>query len=803
MGGDKTAAVRELEEIVGKKNVIISKTNLMTYNYAAIGSGVSPAIVIFPESTEEVSKVLKVLYKYKIPVIPRGAGTNLNGGTVPLDDVAILELAKMNKVIEVDLSNRFVAVEAGVTNLEVQKALEPHGYFYAPDPASQSVSSIAGNIAENAGGPRCVKYGVTANNVIGLEVVLSDGTVFVSNGPLSEEPGYNLTGIMHASEGMFGVITKAWLRILKKPEAVKTMLAIFNELEDAAKTVSQIIARGIIPTTLELIDNPVLRAVEESEKIGYPLDAAAVLLIEIDGYEDSMDVQVEKIVQVCRDNNVRETRVAKTEKEREMLWWGRRSAGSCMGRLKPAYAEEDVTIPRTKLPEMLKTIGNIAKKYDLIIGNVFHAGDGNFHPEIVYDDRDRDESERVILANAEIMKEAAKLGGTITGEHGVGIEKLKGMPLIFSNDDMEFMWKLKLALDSEKQFNPGKVIPDNISQREATEKLNTREKATQKEEFIQAIKSNGKEIERCFDDKILNEYIINGHIPWCVIWPENAEQTAEVVRLARQFHIKLVPWGRGSKKHALSKVKHVDVIIDLSKINQIIEIDKDNFTAIVAAGANLTVLQEQLHKKGLMLPVDPFEGEPTIGGIVAANSTGSLRLQYKTLKDLVLGVEFVSSEGKIIHYGGKILKNVAGFDLNKLMVGSWGTLGILTKITLKLYPLPEEAVYRCYATGNYSNFKELFIAIQNANLDPVSLDVIVCKGKFYIYICIGGPKEAVIRQMKELDKIVCAGIEIIQEVKDRTLQFGQVLVNKFLRPGGLYTSNRMVMKSSVLIADIP
>jgi glycolate oxidase subunit GlcD len=800
MSYEKNIVIKELEKIVGKKNLISDEKSLMPYRYAAIASGISPRMVIFPENTEQVSGVMKILHKYKIPVIPRGAGTNLNGGTVPLEDAAVLEMAKMNKVIEVDIDNNYILVEAGATNLEVQEELEPYGYFYAPDPASQSVSSIAGNIAENAGGPRCVKYGVTANNVIGMEVVLSDGKVYVLNGPLQQEQGYNLTGIMHASEGAFGIITKAWLKIMKKPEAVKTLLAIFNTLEDAAKTVSQIIAKGIIPTTLELIDNPVLRAVEESEKIGYSLDAAAVLLIEIDGYEASMDSQAQKIIQVCQENNVRETKIAQTEREREKLWWGRRTAGSCLGRLKPAYAEEDVTIPRTKLPEMLKTIENIAKKYDLIIGNVFHAGDGNFHPEIVYDDRDEEETKRVEIANEEIMQEAAKLGGTITGEHGVGIEKLKGMPLIFSNDDMSFMWKLKQAFDPVELLNIGKVIPENIIKETVKEKERIN-KTKDKEKFIKTLK-NKKNFEVSFDEKTINKYVLNDKKPWCIVKPKNENEVAEIVKLARDCNVKIFPWGQGTKRHSIKSICELDVIINLSNLNQILEVDTGNFTVTVEAGVKLEVLQSCLNEKNMLIPLDPLEsGCPTLGGIVASNSTGSLRQNYGNIKDLILEVEFISSEGKIIHYGGKTLKNVAGFDLNKLMVNSWGTLGILTKVTFKLYPLPESLFYRTYFSTNFDIFKNFFKKLQQSDIEPISLDVTVSRSNYYINVCIGGPKESVQKQLKELDEIKGIGIKLLKEIEDRKIYYGKSFTQQKISKG-IYAPDQLVIKSSILPADV-
>lgn len=804
---DKLAMVlKELQAVVGPKDVISNKKDLLTYRYAATTSGPAPLAVIFPESTEEVSRVLRILHNYKVPVIARGAGTNLNGGTVLSQEAVILELAKMNKILGVDLLNRYMAVEPGVTNLEVQKALEPYGFFFAPDPASQQVSTMGGNIAENAGGPRCIKYGVTANHVLGLEVVLSDGQVFVANGPLEGTPGFDLTGIMHATEGTFGIVTKAWLRIMKKPEAIKTLMAVFDTLEDAAKTVSQIIAQGIIPTTLELIDRPVLKAVEETVKIGYPLDAEAVLLIEVDGYADSLDSQAEKIISICRENRVRETKVAKTEKERELLWSGRRGAVGSIARLRPSYAEEDITIPRTQLPQMLKTIAQIAGRHSLIIGNVFHAGDGNFHPVVLYDARDPEETQRVILANFEIMQEAAKIGGTVSGEHGIGLEKLKGMPLIFSVDDMAFMRRLKLAFDPGDLLNPGKVIPADICELVSTTVGKPNDdggRGGEKEQFLRALTGKVQASGIYLDEQQVAHYALDRGKPWCVVKPENPAEVASVLQLANQFNVKVSPLGKGTKKAVGLNLGPHDVVVDLGNLNQVLEIDVGNLTATVEAGLELEVLQAALNEKGLMLPVDPLEvGSPTVGGIVAANSTGSLRLQYKTLKDLVLGFEIVTPEGKLVRYGGKNLKNVAGYDLCKLLVGSWGTVGILTKLTLKLYPLPEKAVYRTYVTEDNRVFTDFLLAIQNADLEPTSFDVLVSQRKYHVNLCMSGPKESVARQLKALDQLVKPGLEKLKEIEDRNLSFGRAFVFEKL-PQGLYDPAGLVLKSSLLFADIP
>jgi len=331
---------------------------------------------------------------------------------------------------------------------------------YQPDPASQKVSTLGGNVGENSGGPHCLKYGVTSNHILGLEVVLNDGTVITTGGKSRDNPGYDLVGLFVGSEGTLCLFTKMILKLEPAPESVKTMLAIYETLEDGANTVSAIIAEGIIPATLEMMDNTVMRAVEETIKVGYPLDAAAVLIIELDGMPEGMDERAARIVEICKRNKVREVKLAKNEAERAILWAGRKGAFGAVGQVRPSYLCCDGTVPRTKLPEVLSRVIEIGKKYDLPIGNVFHAGDGNLHPLIMFDERDKDELQRVQQASTEILKLCADAGGTISGEHGVGLEKLRETCFIFNESDLDLERSIRHAFDPNEILNPGKMIPD-------------------------------------------------------------------------------------------------------------------------------------------------------------------------------------------------------------------------------------------------------------------------------------------------------------------------------------------------------
>jgi len=456
---EKQTLIERLKEIVGPEYVLHSEMDLTLYGYDASLIKGKPDVVVIPNSTEEVSRVVGLAYQEKIPVIGRGSGTNLSGGTIAVKGGIVIHFSRMKRILEIDLPNRTVTLEPGVITLDLQNLLLKQGFLYAPDPASQKVSTLGGNFGENSGGPHCLKYGVTTNHVLGAELVLYDGSVVWTGGKSQDTPGYDLTGLLVGSEGTLGIATKIMLKLIPAPEAVKTMLAIYDSIQDASNTVSAVIAEGIVPATLEMMDNLVLKAVEESVHAGYPTDAAAVLIIELDGMVDGMERQAEKIMEICRRHNVREIRLAKSDAERADLWAGRKGAFGAVSRLRPSYLVCDGTVPRTKLPEVLSKVLEVGKKYNLPIGNVFHAGDGNLHPLILFDERDQGDLERVHKVAAEILKICVDAGGTISGEHGIGTEKLKEMSLIFTDSDIDFMRQIKKAFDPYDLWNPGKLIP--------------------------------------------------------------------------------------------------------------------------------------------------------------------------------------------------------------------------------------------------------------------------------------------------------------------------------------------------------
>ena len=451
--------IRELSRIVGPKGVLSNPDDLMLYEYDGLSVERLPDVVVFPTETDQVVALVKLAREKGMPIVARGAGTGLSGGAVASQGGLVIAFARMKKILEIDLENERAVVQPGVVNLDLTFAVSDRGYYFAPDPSSQKACTIGGNVAENSGGPHTLAYGVTTNHVLGLEVVLADGKVIHTGGKAWEHPGYDLTGVLVGSEGTLGIVTKIIVRLMRLPEAVKTLLVIYERVADATHTVADITAQRITAAALEMMDNLTLKAVEEATHAGYPIDAAAVLLIELEGLKESVQVQAEKIREVCLTNHAREVRLARSEEERELLWRGRKNAFGALGRLSPSFYVQDGVIPRTRLPEMLELIEGVGRKYDLRIGNVFHAGDGNLHPLLLFDARDRKESANVLKAAKEIMNACVAMGGSISGEHGIGLEKNELLPLIFSGDDIDAMRKMKDAFGKGGNLNPGKLFP--------------------------------------------------------------------------------------------------------------------------------------------------------------------------------------------------------------------------------------------------------------------------------------------------------------------------------------------------------
>lgn len=448
--------------MVGSEWVFSDPERLLVYETDALATRpLPPQAVVLPTSTEEVSGVMGILHRAGVPMIPRGAGTGLSGGALAAKGGVVIGTARMTRILEVDPENRRAVLQAGVLNASLSAAAAPFGLQYAPDPSSQTACTIGGNVAENSGGPHCLKYGVTNRYVTGLRVVLPHGEVVWLGGQGREAPAFDLVGLFVGSEGCFGLATEVEVALVPLPEAVETFLAIFDSLEDAGGAVTAIIAKGFLPAALEIVDRNTIQAVEASIfAAGYPTDAGAALVVEFDGLEEGLEVEMEEAIRCCIQAGSREIRRARTASERAGLWKGRKKAFGAMGRLAPDLLVQDATVPRTRLPEVLAKIDEIGRRYDLKVANVFHAGDGNLHPNLVYDRRDPEETRRVEEASREIMAACVAVGGTITGEHGVGSDKRKYMPLVFSAEELAVLEAVRRVFDPRGTCNPGKVLPD-------------------------------------------------------------------------------------------------------------------------------------------------------------------------------------------------------------------------------------------------------------------------------------------------------------------------------------------------------
>ena len=449
-----------LRAIVGDAGVVSDEAGTRVYECDGFTlARKSPQVVVLPGNRAEVVEVVERLWSAGVAFVPRGAGTGLSGGCLPLDAPVMIGTSRMRSIREIDVANRRIVVESGVVNLHVTRAVENEGLLYAPDPSSQSACTIGGNVAENSGGPHTLKYGVTTNHVLAVELVLPDGEVVELGGAVEDVVGYDLRGLAIGAEGTFGVVTAATLRLVRAPQSVRTAMAVFRSVNDACLAVSAIIAAGMVPAALELMDRLIVQAVEEAYGFGFPTEAGAVLIVELDGIEVGVAEQMDAVRQICAANGAAEVRVARDEAERAALWKSRKRAFGAVGRLAPNYCTQDGVVPRASVPEILRRISGVAERYRLRIANVFHAGDGNIHPIILFDDRDRAEVVRVLDAGREILEACVALGGSVTGEHGIGVEKIEQMPLLFSPADLRLMADLRKVFDPESRSNPGKILP--------------------------------------------------------------------------------------------------------------------------------------------------------------------------------------------------------------------------------------------------------------------------------------------------------------------------------------------------------
>ena len=620
---------RELETIVGPENVFTDNAELLMYSYDAGMARAKPEAVLLFTSIDQVAPAVKILYSAGIPFLPRIAGTNLSGGTIPLKGGVILNLTLLNKIRQIDTVTGVALVEPGVVNLRLQTELDKFGFFYAPDPSSQKVSTIGGNIGENAGGPQCLKYGVTSDNVTRLEVVTPEGDVKIW---AFDDPGPDLMSLIIGSEGTLGIVTRAWLKILKKPESVKTAVAAFSSIENAIDAVARIVGAGIVPRALEAMDKISLNAAKKNLKTDYPPGTEAILLIELDGEsEKGVSKELRAIMDICATCLSTYFRIAEDPAEREALWAARKGAYPAMARLAPNVMVEDGVVPRPRLPEALKETRAIISKHKLNAGLLFHAGDGNLHPNIIFDERDMQEVKRVRKAGYEILKSCIRLGGSISGEHGIGVEKRVAMSWMFDAPTLDFFGAIKTAFDPKDLANPDKILP---------------------------VAADRRAKERLFEHDIFSE-AVNALI-------------AEL-RLRAAGGIKSLIRGTGTKLPKNQGGLNAKPL-DTRALNKVLDLDRENFTVRAEAGMPIRELKKWLKKSGFDIELPDMEG--TLGGAASAKA-------WPPMRDILLGMDVALADGKTLSLGGKTVKNVAGYDAMKIFCGSMGAYGVILTVTLK------------------------------------------------------------------------------------------------------------------------
>jgi glycolate oxidase subunit GlcD len=637
-----------LGRILKTGQLLTHPVELITYEVDAAQDRGVPDGVVFPISADEVHAVVRWANENGVPLIARGAGTGLSGGAVAEKGGILLGFSRMNRILEFDTVGRSAVVEPGVVNLVLDEYVKTKGLYFPPDPASGRSSTLGGNVAENSGGPHCFKYGVMTNYVTGLEAVLADGRLIRFGGRAMDYPEYDLCGLISGSEGTLAVLTKIMVRLLRNPPAVKTLMAVFDSVEQAGVAVSAVIAEGLVPATMEMMDQRIARIIEDYAHPGLPTDAGAILIIEVDGYPESLDLQMEEVARILSLNGGRDLRLARSAEERDRIWYARKSAAGAMARLAPAYLLLDGTVPRSKLAQALEACNRICDRFGLEVGYVFHAGDGNLHPLFLMYPDDPAQIERVHRAGHEFMEQVVRLGGSITGEHGVGIEKRHYMPLMYSAAEIGVMIDVKEVFDPNSLLNPGKIFADLASGERA-------EKAPHSVE----------------EKPVLNP----------VSSQEAAEALKDWIAAGKEIRIR----GGGTKS---SLLRASEKTLSTGSLKGIRSYAPDDLYVTVGAGTRLCDLTAELAPHRMWVPLSSPWPEATIGGIVATNFNGPLRMRYGGIRDILLDATAVLPDGRIVRMGRPVVKNVAGYDMPKVLIGSHGTLGLISDVTLRLNALP-------------------------------------------------------------------------------------------------------------------
>jgi glycolate oxidase len=715
--------LRTLQERYPPARLLTEPARVAPYESDALTSfRCRPEAVVLPETREEVVDTVRACHRERVPFVARGSGTSLSGGSLPVAGGIVIGLNRLNRILRLDPTERVAVVEPGVINAHVTRAAAAHGLFYAPDPSSQSICTIGGNIVFNSGGAHCLKHGMTASHVLALEAVLPDGEVvrLGSGGP--EPAGPDWLGGFVGSEGLFGIALEATLRLLPVPEATHTVLAAYPDLRAAGDAVASVVAAGLLPVAMEIMDALAIEAAQSSVKPGYP-HVPALLIVELDGERSCVDADVARLAEVIRGSGATEVRATEDAAERALIWKGRKSAFSAVGWLAPDYLVQDGCVPRTRLGEALAEIGRLAARAGLRVANVFHAGDGNLHPLILFDGREHGAVERAEALAGEILDLCVRLGGSITGEHGIGVEKRDFLPRMFAPDDLAAMRRIHRAVDPLELANRGKMFPagsDPLSSVSRTK---------------------------------------GGQTPL----PDAIRALQDAVR----EHPRVLPRGGGSKPALSTPPEGVTPLV-VSGLRGIVEYDPAELTITALAGTPVRVVQAALAAHGQHLPFDPplARAGATVGGVVAAGTSGPGRYRHGGVRDFIIGARFVDGTGALVGGGGRVVKNAAGFDLPRLMVGSMGRLGVLVEVAFKVFPAPP-----AWGTlvAEASGLDAALEAIGHAGAAGLDIEALDLEPPGRLLVRLGGPQPALELRLERLRRVLALPAEKLFGARDAEL----------------------------------
>lgn len=687
-----------------------------------------PRAVVLPENEEEVIETVKVCHRNQIPFVARGSGTSLSGGSLPLADGIVIALNRLNQILDLDVRNRIARVQPGVFNLQVSAAASSSGLYYAPDPSSQQVCTIGGNIAFNSGGAHCLKHGMTSNHVLGLKVVLPDGSIAELGGESLEGSGADFTGLFVGSEGLFGIALQISLRLLPKPHSYRTLMAAYRSLGQAGDAVTSVIAAGLLPGAMEIMDRLALKAAEAAVGASYPVGAEAVLIVELDGDQADVDCEFELLKDVIAGSNPFELKIARDDEERARIWKGRKGAFSSVGRLSPDYVVQDGVVPRSRLGEALSEIERLSNAAQIKVANVFHAGDGNLHPLILFDGTEEGALEKAEELAGRILDMCIRMGGSITGEHGVGVEKRSYLPKMFNETDMEVFRRIRDTVDPDRLANRGKMLfcdvpPAVVPSPPAGDPSS---------------------------------------VPGAELVPGDVQELTDCILGHRHVRVR-----GGGTKPALSGTTPNASTLQTRRLSGLIDYEPAEFVFTAFAGTPLAEIEQHLNQEGQFLPFDPLlvEKGSTLGGAVASGTSGPGRFRYGGPRDFVIGVRFVDGLGEVVSGGGRVVKNAAGFDLPKLMVGSCGSLGVLVELTLKVFPRPHESRSLIIDCGR---LEDALTALLTATTSSITFEAIDLQSSGRLILRLGGRPEALKARVQSALELLGSG-EVLKGAEESAI----------------------------------